>query len=65
MATAQLPSDALKEARFETLHEQREFSRELFEEVLQDLALTEAIREGEKTERVDREQIFETLEGKA
>lgn len=69
MATAELPPDALKEALkqalSETLHEQREFFRELFEEVFEDLALVEAIREGEKTERVDRERIFEILEGKA
>jgi type I restriction-modification system DNA methylase subunit len=69
MATAQLPPDALKqalkEALSETLHEQRDLFREIFEEVLEDFALVEAIREGEKTERVDREQIFKILEGKA
>lgn len=69
MATAELPPDALKEALkqalSETLYEQREFFRELFEEVFEDLALVEAIREGEKTERVDPEPIFEILEGKA
>jgi type I restriction-modification system DNA methylase subunit len=65
MGTAQLPPDALKEALkealSETLHEHRDLFREVFEEVLEDFALVEAIREGEDTETVDRDQIMETL----
>ena len=56
---------ALKEALAETLHEQRGLLHEVFAEVLEDFALTEAIREGRQTERVDRAEVFDTLEGRA
>ena len=56
---------AMKKALTETLIEQRGLSRGVFYEVLEDIVLSEAIREGEKTELVDREQIFETLKGRA
>jgi len=48
----------LKEALAETLHEQRE----LLHEVLEDIALAEAIREGQQTDRVDRDEVFDVLE---
>lgn len=37
--------------------------RHVFAEVLEDVALAEAIREGQQTETVPKEAIFETLEG--
>lgn len=55
---------ALKEAFIETLHEQRELLREVFAEVLEDFALTEAIREGRQTELVERAEVFDVLEGR-
>ena len=55
----------LKEALAETLHEQRELLHEVFAEVLEDFALTEAIREGRQTDRVDRDKVFDALEGRA
>lgn len=56
----------LKEALAETLHEQRELLHEIFAEVLEDFALAEAaIREGQQTERVDRGEVFDVLEGRA
>ena len=39
----------LKEALAETPHEQRELLHEVFAEVLEDVALAEAIREGQQT----------------
>jgi len=67
MATAHLPSDALKhalkEALSETLLEQRDLFRDIFEEVLEDFALAEAIREGQETERARRDEIFDMIEG--
>lgn len=51
----------LKEALAETLHEQRELLCEVFAEVLEDFALAEAIREGRRTERVDRDEVFDAL----
>lgn len=55
---------ALKEALTEILHEQRELLHEVFAEVLEDFALAEAIREGQQTERIDRNGVFDILEGK-
>ena len=55
---------ALKEALTETLHEQRQLLREGFAEVLEDFALAEAIREGLQTERVERDEVFDVLEGR-
>lgn len=55
---------ALKEALTETLHEQRGLLHEVFAEVLEDFALAEAIREGRQTERVERNEVFDVLEGR-
>lgn len=55
---------ALKEALTETLHKQRELLHEIFAEVLEDFALFEAIREGRQTERVERDEVFDVLEGR-
>jgi hypothetical protein len=52
-----------KEALTETLQEQRELLHDVFTEVLEDIALAEAIREGQQTEQVAREVIFRALEG--
>ena len=56
---------ALKEALAETLHEQRELLHEIFAEVLEDFALAEVIREGLRTERVERGEVFDALEDRA
>jgi DNA gyrase/topoisomerase IV subunit B len=56
---------ALKEALAETLHEQRGLLHEVFAEVLEDFAFAEAIREGRQTERVERDEVFDVLEGRA
>lgn len=68
MARTALTEDALKqalkEALTETLQEQRELLHEVFAEVLEDFALAEAIREGQKTKHVTREEVFRVLQGK-
>lgn len=56
---------ALKEVFAETLHEQREFLHEVFADVLEDFALTEAIHEGRQTELVERAMVFEVLEDRS
>jgi len=38
---------------------------EVFAEVLEDLALAEAIREGQQSERVSRDEILDILEDRA
>lgn len=52
----------LKEALTETLQEQRELLHEVFAEVLEDIVLAEAVRKGQRTEKVARGEIFKALE---
>lgn len=52
----------IKRAVAEALREQREVLQEVFLEVLEDVGLREAIREGRASEEVDRERVFEVLE---
>jgi hypothetical protein len=54
----------LKAALAETLSEQRELLHEVFAEVLEDLALAEAMREGLETKEVPREDVMRILRGK-
>jgi len=61
MARTALTEDALKEALTEALQEQRKLFHEVFAEVLEDFALAEAIREGQKTKRATREEVFRVL----
>ena len=56
---------ALKEALVETLQEQRDLLHDVFTEVLEDFALAEAIREGQKTKSATREEVFRILPGKS
>jgi hypothetical protein len=55
---------ALKEALSETLQEQRELLHEVCTEVLEDFALADAIREGQKSKRASRDEVL-TLLGSA
>jgi hypothetical protein len=56
---------ALKEALVETLQEQRELLHDVFAEVLEDFALAEAIREGQKTKQASRKEVFRILQGES
>lgn len=55
----------LKEALSETLHEQRDLLHDIFAEVLEDFALVEAIREGQKTKKAPRAEVLRILQGGA
>jgi hypothetical protein len=55
---------AVKEALIETLNEKRDLLRGIMAEALEDFALVEAIKEGEQTELVSRESVFNLLEGR-
>lgn len=55
----------LKEALVEVLEERREVFYELLAEVIEDIALAHAIREGEDTEPVSKQEIFRLLESQA
>jgi hypothetical protein len=57
--------ELLKAALRETLEEQREFLHEVFAEVLEDFALVEAIRQGQKSELASRQEVFRALRGNA
>jgi hypothetical protein len=49
----------------EVLEERQDLFQEAIETALEDIALTRAIKEGEKTKPVQRGEIFKILEGKA
>jgi len=52
----------LKEALAETLEERRDLY-DVFVEVLEDVAMAEAIREGQRSELATRNEVFNLLEG--
>lgn len=53
--------ELLKVAIFELLTEQKEVFSEILTEALEDIGMETAIKEGENTETVSREQIFSIL----
>jgi hypothetical protein len=57
--------DLLKQAIIELLEERQDILRQLVAEAIEDLALINAIKEGEATETVSREEILQILEGVA
>ena len=54
-----------KEALMETLEERKNVFHEMIIEALEDIALIRAIREGENTETVSKQEVFNILEGQA
>ena len=54
--------EIVKSAIVEVLQERRDYIRSLLIEAIEDLALSSAIKEGEVSPLVSREQIFELLE---
>jgi hypothetical protein len=50
-----------KQALLELFSEERDLFSELFSEVMEDIALTRAIQEGEETESVTRDEVFNIL----
>lgn len=55
----------LKESLLEILEERRDLFYDLIAEVFEDMAMVKAIREGEHTPSVPREEIFAILKGRA
>ena len=53
--------ELLKEAVLEVLEERRDLIYDVLAEAMEDFALAKAIQEGESTESVTREQVFQTL----
>jgi hypothetical protein len=54
--------EALKSAIVEILEERKDLVREVLEEALEDIALAHAIEEGEQSELVTRDEVFNVLE---
>ncbi len=55
----------LKEALIETLEERKGVFHDLIIEAIEDIALSRAIREGEKSGNASKKEIFDILEGSA
>jgi len=54
--------EALKAALVEILEERKDLVRDVLEEALEDIALTRAIDEGEQSEFVTRDEVFNAME---
>jgi hypothetical protein len=57
--------EVFKQAFAELLQEQKDLLYDVFTEVLEDVALVNAIKEGEETEIVSRKQVFKILESES
>ncbi len=57
--------NVLKTALIEVLEERRALFSELFTEALEDIALVNAIKEGETTKAASKEEIYRIIEAKA
>jgi hypothetical protein len=57
--------DILKNAIIELIRDNRKEVSEFLAEIIEDVAMEQAIAEGETTELVSRESIFRLLESKA
>ena len=68
MTELNLDSDKIKQifksALVEVIQENQEVFSDLFAEIIEDIALERAIKEGEETEKVSREAIFNILQNK-
>ena len=54
--------ELFKQAMIEVIQEQKDLFSGLFANAIEDIALVNAIKEGEETESVSREEVFQTLE---
>ena len=55
----------MKEALVEALHEQKDVFHDMIVEAIEDIALTNAIRQGAQTESASRNEILDILKGQA
>jgi hypothetical protein len=55
--------DLFKQALEELLQERKDLLYDLLAEIIEDVGLLRAIKEGEDTATVGREEVFQTLEG--
>ena len=57
--------DLIKAALVEVLEERQDLLHKAIEQALEDISLTHAIEEGENSESIEREEVFNLLEGRA
>ena len=57
--------EVFKQAFAEFLQERRDLLYDVFSEVLEDIALANAIKEGENTEILGREEVFQIVESES
>jgi hypothetical protein len=57
--------DLIKAALVEVFEERQDLLQEAIAQALEDMALTRAIEEGESSELIKREEVFNLLEGRA
>lgn len=55
--------ELFKQAMLELFEERKDLFYDLFAEVIEESALVNAIREGEATDYVNKEEVFQILEG--
>ncbi len=55
--------DLIKTALIDVLETRRDLVREIFEEVMEDVALSRAIEQGMKSETVSRDEVYAILDG--
>jgi hypothetical protein len=53
--------DLIKTAMVEVLEERQDLIRDTIEDVMEDIGLSRAILEGEKTEMITRKEVFHLL----
>ena len=56
--------DLFKQAIIEVLQERKDIVYDVFEGIIEDIALAKAIKEGETSESVTKEQVYNMLKGK-
>ena len=56
--------ELMKEAVLDALKDQKEVLYDILAEVMEDIALAQAIKEGEDTETVGKEKILDIIEGR-
>ena len=55
----------LKETLIEVIEQKKGLFHDIVAEVIEDIAITNAIKEGESTESISREEVFSIIEGKS
>ncbi|MBC8555053.1 MAG: hypothetical protein H8D23_36020 [Candidatus Brocadiales bacterium] len=55
----------LKETLIEVIDQKRDMFHDIVAEAIEDIALTNAIKEGESTESTSRKEVFNIIEGKS